>query len=972
MAKAGCKLATIATVVLRGTRTCHNPTGYHRDREEEEEEAEAEEESQEELPSMQRGERTGMVSSFDDGLVFDTRCWCPPGQVVKTDHQPLPRSSDAEGKWTAIVVMKKEPIQEVEHMGVAVKCDLFLLELFTNIVRIYTNRVKIDCTDFQDAIDGRIGGAGLDDGWRVIALSVDCSSGQVTLHLDGNELNQDILGGHEYPVTRFVNPVVLGDVDFNGSIARFSLYNRVLSTEEIGLLSEVYLNPRVAEIRGKDGKFVNGIYFLFSDSSEEYYGGKGGSDNERYLTLDQDEFVVSVRVRSHDHFLAEAISVDTSSGRSFCLTGWHGNPTESEEWWDFQYSRTSESHEIYGLEVSNVSSRGYGMFRIQGIKERKICSSPGRLRCMAQIEKGYLDGLNVYKEEATEGARKLSKPLPTVSDWMRDSKEVWYNYLNTVRYELLKPKKFLDLYVIDDVDPMHTSSTAAVLSASWKDRRVALKFMVNAGNVLTELNGRVGVGADFVVPITAVFADARHATSLEEDYKNSMTPLQFDGETVEVQSIEGLAGKLKNEYDSRSERTRTIEDGRNYQFCVVMLLGDRTLHYSLGNDHFAGIDWPLIRKIATDIARSLDEIHAHKRIHADLKPRNILRVGVNWQLIDMDVSCSLDRPFEGKTPSSGYCPPEMAEALLKSMDSDGSVDARKLSEHYTSAGVEYDLWSFGCVLYEMVYDGEPLFTTDHRDNVKDAKTVAGWTIADRNRRLRLGRNPVDDAKDAKDLLEKLLEPNPDVRRQHFKPGIEIIDVLEHPFFLKVGLPPEIRSPVFISHTGQDDTARNFAAHLGDKMKDQDIEYFYDARCIPPSVQWEQVIREAVSDCSVFVAVLSPTYFKRYWCMHELDLALTNKRAILPIYYSIDKFSYPRNKDEFCTSFVNDRRVKDGEVAQWWTNVSQLLPEIQGIRRTDNARKDADATLKNEVIDFIGKAVSRQRPPPKFRSISSTS
>ena len=76
-----------------------------------------------------------------------------------------------------------------------------------------------------------------------------------------------------------------------------------------------------------------------------------------------------------------------------------------------------------------------------------------------------------------------------------------------------------------------------------------------------------------------------------------------------------------------------------------------------------------MRKIAADLARALDHLHANGRIHADLKPLNAVRVASTWQLIDFDVACAIGEAFGAKVPSSGYCPPEMASVLHDTTDS---------------------------------------------------------------------------------------------------------------------------------------------------------------------------------------------------------------------------------------------------------------------------------------------------------------
>ena len=72
-------------------------------------------------------------------------------------------------------------------------------------------------------------------------------------------------------------------------------------------------------------------------------------------------------------------------------------------------------------------------------------------------------------------------------------------------------------------------------------------------------------------------------------------------------------------------------------------------------------------------------------IHADLQPRHVVLVGSSWQLIDMGLSCHMNKPIKrtvdsNKTPSPAYCPPEMARVILSATDK-GMLDVAKLKDY---------------------------------------------------------------------------------------------------------------------------------------------------------------------------------------------------------------------------------------------------------------------------------------------------
>ena len=169
---------------------------------------------------------------------------------------------------------------------------------------------------------------------------------------------------------------------------------------------------------------------------------------------------------------------------------------------------------------------------------------------------------------------------------------------------------------------------------------------------------------------------------------------------------------------------------------------------------------------------------------ADLKPLNVVLIGITWQLIDMDVSCEVGKAFGTKVPSSGHGPPEMAKVLIAATnDETGVVNTARLAE-YSSASVAYDIWSLGVILSHLV-TGRQLWLTDQNDNVggDDLRKLAAWKPGDLRRELKRSTpNPSDDQKVAFHLLRKLLEADPSQRLQHFDQGSEMLSVLDHPFF----------------------------------------------------------------------------------------------------------------------------------------------------------------------------------------------
>lgn len=109
-------------------------------------------------------------------------------------------------------------------------------------------------------------------------------------------------------------------------------------------------------------------------------------------------------------------------------------------------------------------------------------------------------------------------------------------------------------------------------------------------------------------------------------------------------------------------------------------------------------------KIARDILGCLSWCHGNGVAFCDLKPSNIMHYqGEPWKLIDFEGSRTINEECVGViTPR--YCPPEVARATTYGLEGANGVVA--------TASV--DLWSFGCVIYELETK-KPLFASNIKD-----------------------------------------------------------------------------------------------------------------------------------------------------------------------------------------------------------------------------------------------------------------
>jgi len=191
-----------------------------------------------------------------------------------------------------------------------------------------------------------------------------------------------------------------------------------------------------------------------------------------------------------------------------------------------------------------------------------------------------------------------------------------------------------------------------------------------------------------------------------------------------------------------------------YYYVLVFEYGESTFESVLKNLSLGPSSYQM-KMFFMNIVNALMELHVEGRIHADLKPTNLLIVRLNLKLIDLDVSCKIGECYGTKPPSTAYCPPEVAKSLF-----DGGLQSFK-------AAISHDLFSLGVILYQMESgENKSLWHADKNDNIDEYQrkelTYAWKKRPFRNKKLKRVQNEI-----ARDLIERLLDPDPNERIAHF-------------------------------------------------------------------------------------------------------------------------------------------------------------------------------------------------------------
>lgn len=176
-----------------------------------------------------------------------------------------------------------------------------------------------------------------------------------------------------------------------------------------------------------------------------------------------------------------------------------------------------------------------------------------------------------------------------------------------------------------------------------------------------------------------------------------------------VEEIRILEHLKKQDKENTSNIVHLTEhfNFRNH-VCITFELLSMNLYELIKKNKFQGFSLTLVRKFAHSILMCLDMLYRNRIIHCDLKPENILlkqagRSGI--KVIDFGSSCYEHQRVYTYIQSRFYRAPEVI-----------------LGGKY---GMPIDMWSFGCILAELL-TGYPLFPgEDEGDQIATMMEVLG-------------------------------------------------------------------------------------------------------------------------------------------------------------------------------------------------------------------------------------------------------
>ena len=109
--------------------------------------------------------------------------------------------------------------------------------------------------------------------------------------------------------------------------------------------------------------------------------------------------------------------------------------------------------------------------------------------------------------------------------------------------------------------------------------------------------------------------------------------------------------------------SKEAESTHPEEYCAVLQRAEHSLRHVIDNEHIARLDYQAVFNIALQLAQSLQHLHEKGFVHMDIKPRNFMRLGERWKLIDWDAAVEIGADA-GSKYSSAYMRRERANAVF--------------------------------------------------------------------------------------------------------------------------------------------------------------------------------------------------------------------------------------------------------------------------------------------------------------------
>ncbi|KAH7137312.1 kinase-like domain-containing protein [Dactylonectria estremocensis] len=262
-----------------------------------------------------------------------------------------------------------------------------------------------------------------------------------------------------------------------------------------------------------------------------------------------------------------------------------------------------------------------------------------------------------------------------------------------------------------------TATAGAAATGPAKQRRNILR--VN-GNAYTRLDCLGRGGSAKVYRVTAENGGMFALKRVALENVDQSTLRGYQGEIELLQKLNKVERVIRlHDHELNSEKK---------VLTLLMEMGELDMNKLLGTRHSsetAKFDPAFVRFYWKEMLECLQAVHEHDIVHSDLKPANFVLVKGQLKLIDFgianaiqtDETVNVHREAQIGTPN--YMSPESL------MDSNNPRGGRMPGhQKLMKLGKPSDVWSLGCILYQMVYGFTPF---SHISNqLSKCQAIINW------------------------------------------------------------------------------------------------------------------------------------------------------------------------------------------------------------------------------------------------------
>jgi serine/threonine protein kinase len=271
-----------------------------------------------------------------------------------------------------------------------------------------------------------------------------------------------------------------------------------------------------------------------------------------------------------------------------------------------------------------------------------------------------------------------------------------------------------------------------------------------------------------------------------------------------------------------------------------MPAGEKNLSNIIGTERIAGKDWNQLKVITTQLALSIKQLHNMNYIHGDIKPFNVIRLGSEIKLIDLDACAKVGSDYYGSKYSQAYVPPEF---LYK-------IDDQPIKRIFTKplrADYSQDSWSLGMLLYEL-YTGMSFLLKDSDDGIDTDSLELLYDFDDDMKQKKLSK--ISDRL-ARNLVSLLLDKDPSKR-------LSMSRLLEHPFLSGKSavrlVGEEAEYDMFISYRVDSDL--HHAEKVYDILTSHGLKVWFDKKSLLPGMNWEEGFSDGLVKSRSMLPIIS--------------------------------------------------------------------------------------------------------------------